>query len=198
MTRANYDELVQQLTKYNVSLMNVNGEYRSTYDIMADIAKQWEYMTSGEQAALATVLSGTRQQAIFYSIIEQFREASGSMDAMAGSAGALQGAYDEFMQSTTAHINQFKASAQGLASNLFTREDMNAFVDLGTILVNIVNSLANVIKMFGGLRTVLPIAGLVAVATNFETIFNYIKGLPIMAHPAVAAFTVCRLYYLHL
>ena len=58
MTEAKYDELVQKLTEFNVSLKDVNGEYRSTYDIMADIAAKWDTMSSMQQAALATSLAG--------------------------------------------------------------------------------------------------------------------------------------------
>lgn len=64
MTEAKYDELVQKLTEFNVSLKDVNGEYRSTYDIMADIASKWDSLSSMQQSALATALSGTRQQAV--------------------------------------------------------------------------------------------------------------------------------------
>ena len=90
MTEASYEDLVGVLTDFNVALTDVNGEYRSTYDIMADIAAQWGNMTSMEQAALATAMSGTRQQAVFYSIINQFQEATGAMDAMSNSAGELE------------------------------------------------------------------------------------------------------------
>lgn len=141
MTEASYEELVQMLTDCNVALTDVNGEYRSTYDIMSDIAAQWENMTSMEQAALATALSGTRQQAVFFSIIEQFQEASGAMDAMADSAGALDEAYSVYMESTTAHINQFKAAFQELSSNIFNSELLKFFIDIGTGIVNVINTL---------------------------------------------------------
>ena len=58
MTTAKYEELVKMLTDHQVALTTVNGEYRSTYDILSDIAKQWESMTSMEQAALATQIAG--------------------------------------------------------------------------------------------------------------------------------------------
>lgn len=141
MTEASYEELVQMLTDCNVALTDVNGEYRSTYDIMSDIAAQWENMTSMEQAALATALSGTRQQAVFFSIIEQFQEASGAMDAMANSAGALDEAYSVYMESTTAHIDQFKAAFQELSSNVFNSELLKFFIDIGTVILNVINTL---------------------------------------------------------
>lgn len=52
------DEFTQTLRDYNVTLRDENGEYRSTYDIMSDIAKQWNNMTSMEQ----DMLSNTGQQ----------------------------------------------------------------------------------------------------------------------------------------
>ena len=50
----NYDELFKKLTGLNIALTDINGDFRSTYDIMSDIASKWQYMTSMEQAASAT------------------------------------------------------------------------------------------------------------------------------------------------
>lgn len=163
MSEASYEDLVKQLTDFNVALTTANGEYRSTYDIMSDIAKQWDNMTSMEQAALATAMSGTRQQAVFYSIIEQFREASGAMDAMSHSAGELQKSYDIYMESTTAHINMLKTAFQKLGADTFNSDFLNQFIDLGTALIGILNGIVNVINALGGLNTVLYVTtGLIA------------------------------------
>ena len=115
MTDAEYGNLVAALTKYNVVLTDANGEFRSTYDIIADIAAKWSELSSMEQAALANAIAGVRQQSVFYSLVEQFQEASGAMDEMANSAGTLQESYAVFMESITAHINQFKAAFQSLS-----------------------------------------------------------------------------------
>lgn len=141
MTKASYEELVQTLTDCGVALTDINGEYRSTYDIMSDIAAKWSDMDSMRQAALATALSGTRQQAVFYSTIAQFQEASGAMDAMANSAGALSSAYDTYLNSAQAHINQFKAAFQDLSSNLLSSGLITFLVDIGTGILNVINTL---------------------------------------------------------
>lgn len=132
MTSSKYDDLVKSLAKLDVALVDSNNEYRATYDIMADIASKWESLTTMEQAALADAIAGTRQQAAFFSIIEQFQEASGAMEAMAGSAGVLDNAYSTYLDSTTAHINQFKASFQDLGANIFDSKFLSNIVDLGT------------------------------------------------------------------
>jgi len=177
MTEATYAELVSALTDANVALTDANGEFRSTYDIMADIARVWDTLSSTAQAGLATTISGTRQQAIFYSIIEQFKEASGAMDEMANSAGALDEAYATFMQSTQAHINQFKAAFESLSSSTFTTSFLNNVIDIGTGLLGVVESIMKIIDALGGLNTVLPITIALIAALNITSIIASIKKL---------------------
>ena len=155
MTEANYEELVQTLTDSGVALTNINGEYRSTYDIMSDIAAKWDEMDNMRQAALATALSGTRQQAIFYSIIENFQEASGAMESMTDSAGALSEAYDTYLNSAQAHIDQFKASFQALSANIVDSDLIKWVVDFGAGILDLVNNIVKVVDKLGGLKTVL-------------------------------------------
>jgi TP901 family phage tail tape measure protein len=151
MTAPKYGELVDALTKHNVKLTEANGEYRATYDIMKDLASVWDEMTSQEQAALATQIAGVRQQAVFFSIIDQFKEASGAMDAMANSTGALQQAYDIQLQSITAHINQFKASIDSLAQTVVKSNVAKAIVDVGTSVVSLVDDVAKLNLLLPGL-----------------------------------------------
>lgn len=148
MTTAKYDELVRSLTGLNIALVDVNGEYRSTYDIMADIASKWESMSTMEQAALTDVVAGTRQQSVFFSLIGQFQEASGAMDSMASSANTLDEAYATYLDSTTAHINQFKAASQSLAANIFNSKFLSAMVDIGRVMLEFNDALVKTKAIF--------------------------------------------------
>ena len=148
MTTAKYDELVRSLTGLNIALVDVNGEYRSTYDIMADIASKCESMSTMEQAALADVVAGTRQQSIFFSLIGQFQEASGAMDSMANSANTLDEAYATYLDSTTAHINQFKAASQSLAANIFDSKFLSTMVDIGRVMLEFNDALVKTKTIF--------------------------------------------------
>lgn len=161
--------MVKILTDHNVALTNANNEYRSTYDIMKDVAAQWDNMNSMEQAALAELMSGTRQQSVFYSLIEQFQEASGAMDAMANSAGELSGAYSVYLDTTQAHINQFKATFQDLGSDVFQSDTLKGFVDTGAGILKVLDAL---IEKFGVFGTALPIVGIIKFKKNFDQLFT--------------------------
>lgn len=163
LTKAEYDEIVQQLTnitladgtKTKVSLTDANGELRNTYDIVSDIAEVWDQMSANQQAALAETLAGTRQQNIFYSLVQNFDEATNAMDLMANSTGKLQAAYDIYLQTTTAHINQFKTAFSELGTDIFDTGAMNMFIDFGTMLLNITDKAVDVSKVFGAIGPVL-------------------------------------------
>lgn len=186
MSEAKYGELVEGLTNAGVKLTDMNGEFRSTYDILADIAKVWNTIGSMEQAGLATALAGNRQQAVFYSIIEQFREASGAMDAMADSAGTLRESYDIFMQSITAHVNQFKAAFQELSNNAVTRDFVNGLIDIGKFLIEVLNGVMKIVNAVGGLKTILlSIAGIL-VGNHLQAIGGFLHKI-IMLIPNLVA-----------
>ncbi len=155
LTDAKYNELVRGLTRQGVSLTDANGEFRSTYDIIKDIAEIWPTLSSMEQSGLATTLAGTRQQAIFFSLVEQFREATGAMDAMNDSAGQLETTYGYYMDSTSAHINQLKVAMESLGETTFDTGFLNFFVDIGTMLANWANGAMTAMNAIGGLRTAL-------------------------------------------
>lgn len=48
----------EELAKYDVSVKDSNGELRSTYDILTDLAPKWEEMSKAEQVALGNTLAG--------------------------------------------------------------------------------------------------------------------------------------------
>lgn len=163
----------------NVALTE-NGEYRSTYDILRDIAAQWKSLTSMEQAAMAEALAGNRQQAVLMSVISNFQEASGAMEAMTNSSGELRESYSTYMESAEAHINQLKASFEGLAKSMFDSDSIKSVADM---LSGMLSFIDNIVKLIGGVPTLITgIAAALSLVKNvgvlnvFKSGVNFIKS----------------------
>lgn len=176
ITTAEYGEMVSALTKYNVALTDSNGELRSTYDVMNDIAAVWNQMTKNEQAALSELASGTRQQNIFYSLIEQFQEASGAMKAMESSEGELSKANDIYLNTITGKVAEFKAALASLSQDLFSSELIGFFVKFGTTVISIIDGVIKLTNHLGGLKNVLGGLGLGLVIRNINSIIKKANG----------------------
>lgn len=167
ISEAEYEKLIKALTDMNVALTE-NGEYRSTYDIIKDIAAQWKNLTSMEQAALTEALAGTRQQSVFSGLVNNFQEASGAMEAMASSAGELRESYATYMESAEAHINQLKAAFESLAQSTFNSDSIKSVVDM---LAGLLTTLDNIVKTIGGVPTIIT-----GIAAALSAIKNVGRG----------------------
>lgn len=188
LSDSDYNKMIEALSKItlqdgtttSVSLKDVNGEYRETYDILADLAAIWNQLDSMSQAGIAEKLAGTRMQDVFFSIMNNWEEAKNAMELMSedNSAGALADAYNTHLDSTTAHINAFKAAFAELGQNAFNSDFLKGFIDFGTGLINILNSITKVVNAFGGLKTVLVgLAGTLA-TINAVKIWSFLTDIP--------------------
>lgn len=170
MTESQYDEVVQALTNMNVKLVDVNGNYRDTYDIFKDIAAQWDKMSSTDQAALATKLSGTRMQAVFYSLVQNFGEAEKAMEAMGAAEGELTEKNEVFANSIEGRMNQFRNEFKKLGTEIFTsdwiKDAVSMAKDLIGVLARVASAITSIVKALGGVKVVLP--AILATYTAFK------------------------------
>lgn len=164
LTEAKYEELVSALTNAGVAITDANGEFRSTYAIIKDIAGVWGNLTSLQQSAIMETLGGNRQRNVLASLIGQFQEAEGAMITMSKSEGELTRANGIYMESVQAHLNQFKAAWQGIASDLFSADSLNYFIDIGTGALNAVSGITKLTDALGGLKTIIPIVSTLVVS----------------------------------
>ena len=89
------------------------------------------------------------------------------MASMTESAGALSTAYDTYMNTTQAHIDQFKASFTDLSMTIFDSESTKGVIDF---LNSIIQFLNDIIQHFGLLSTAIAGVGIYKFIKNFSHI----------------------------
>lgn len=142
LTTAN---LQAEMQAFGVSIVDANGELHSTYDILNDLAKRWDELNSVEQAAIANMLAGTRQQTAFYSIMENWQDATGAVEDCNRATGTLAESYDIYLNSIEGKLGQLTASWQEFSANILDSEIVKFFVDV----VKAVADALNFILSFG-------------------------------------------------
>lgn len=189
IAQAKYEELINTLTDHKVTLVNeLTGEYRSTYDVLRDIANVWDEMSSMEQAAVTTNIAGTRQQAVFASIIQQFKDpehgAEAAVRAMEGSLGELTDAYSIYQETTQAKIETLNAAWDKLSMDVTDSAFNQSLIGIATTFVNIADSLAKmnmllpaIIGVVGAIKTVQALIKASQLTRHIEkTITGLIAG----------------------
>lgn len=161
-----YNAMIDALTRHNVALVDANGEYRKTYDIIKDIAGVWGQMTSMQKSAVVEALAGTRQQNIFASLMTQFGDAEKAMKRMENATGELEESYDIYLNSIKAHTQQLKAAFDELSVKVVNSDFVKGVVDFVrklveglSKLVDSVGTLGVALAAFGSLAIIKFIAG---------------------------------------
>ena len=150
MVIADYEKAVSTLSGAGVKFMD-NGEFRSTYEILKDIADVWDQISSANQAAIAETLAGTRQQNVFASIIEQFQEASGAVKAAQDADGKMAEAYDVYLNSIEGRVGRIKATYESIAHNVANSTLLSVVLAIGDGLLQILNMLSKAHMLIGGI-----------------------------------------------
>lgn len=162
---------ILNLTSGRVNIFDGNGEFRNYYEIMEDIAKIYNTLSSTEQSSLTEILFGKMRGNQGAAMIQAFQ--SGQIqkalkDAMSaeGSAYAEQ---EKWADSLEARIGRISASWQSLSETIMNSDFLKGGMDL---LIGFMNGLEVILDKFGTLPTLL--AGVMGVL-SFNDVGELIK-----------------------
>lgn len=170
------DDLVKSAAKYRAEIKALSGvdimldedTYKSTYQILQEIAKVWDNMTDIQQASLLEDLAGKRNTNTIKSIINNLGDLEGAYNAASSASGTLAEANAAYMDSITARLAQFKASFEELSDAFIGSDFVKGFVSFGA---GVVESLTAIIEKLGSLPA------LITAITAAYTIFKGAKGI---------------------
>ena len=140
--------LQEQMNAFGVSIVNANGELRSTYDILADVAAIWDEINTVDRAAIAEMLAGTRQQSAFYSIIQNWEDAQKVVTESGKAAGALMDAQEVRLDSIEGKLERLKATWEDFSTNVLNSGLVKGFIDILMGLAKALDAITSILDGF--------------------------------------------------
>ncbi len=116
------------------------GELRSTYDILQDLSKAWEGLTSVEKQELAETVAGKTQRSLFTAIMTNFDSAVGATEAALNSEGSAAAENAKRMESLQGKTQQLQSAWQDFARNTINSEAVKSLISLGTQIIKLANT----------------------------------------------------------
>lgn len=172
---------ILNLTHNQVDIIDQStGEFRSTYQILQDIAEVWDSLNSQSRSSLLEIIAGKNRANIGSALIQAFQsgQIQSAFEDAQNAAGTATEEYDKMMQGIQAQFDAFKGAFQEF-SNAFINSDMlKGLVKFGTQFINLLTSATDKV---GGLVVVLtPLLMYFGGKTKtniFSAIINGFKGL---------------------
>lgn len=147
-----------------VDILTDTGAYKSTYQILSEIANVWEDISDIDQAALLELLAGKRAGSVMSAILQNPQTLKDAFESANNAAGSAWTENEKYLDSIQGKMDLFTNSVQTMWTNAMDSEVIKFFVDFGRVLIEIVDNI-------GLLKTIL-----IGIAT-YAGVKHFKKGL---------------------
>lgn len=143
---------ILNLTHNQVDIFDKNTkEFRSTYDIIEDIANIWDSLNPTNRASLTEILFGKNRANIGLALIQSFQSGQTQrvLQDVTHSFGVATNEYNKMMEGIEAHSNALKGAVEQLSNTIFKKETVNGFIDFAKRFVELLTLIIKYTKGWG-------------------------------------------------
>lgn len=167
---------ILSLTGNKVDIQINEDEFKSTYQILKELSEVWDELSDISQANILEMVGGKRNSNIVAAMLENFAIAEDALQTSMSSMGSALAENEKYLDSINGKVSIFKATFEDFSRNLISSDFVKDIVDLGTGLINILNIVAKLIDIFGGLNTILYTTLGIITVIKAEVILTSIWG----------------------
>ena len=163
-----------------VDILTETGDYKSTYEILSQIADVWGTINDMDQAALLELLAGKRNASVLAAILQAPEQLKAAYEDANNAQGSALKENEKYMDSIQGKIDQFTNAIQTLWKNTLDDDVVKLFVEIGTGLVNILDKLGPINVLVASIMTYLSkkyhILDFDSIATSLQKVADISKG----------------------
>lgn len=150
-TTSKLQGLIKSLTGFDI-LESDQKTFKSIYDILIGIGKEWKNLDDIERASLGEALAGKRNANTLYAVLDNIDTLEDAYKTAEEAAGSARREQENYQKGITYSVNQAKAALEELSYDAINSDSLKSLVDLGTNALELIDKL---IDKFGVLKTAL-------------------------------------------
>ena len=170
--------LTEWYKEHNIAILDQQGQLRSLYDVLTDVAKIWPTLTKNEQAYYLNQQAGANQSQNLAAILSNFDTAAKATATALNSAGSAMRENEAYQSSLAYQTQELKAEFQDLANNVIDKQLITSVLGLGEAFLKLANTgvgqLVTKIGLLGG--SAWGLSSLVHVSKILRTIIAQFKN----------------------
>lgn len=134
-----------------VDILTETGEYKSTYEILSQIANVWERINDMDQAALLELISGKRNSSVIAAILQNPKELEEAFKDASNAEGSALRENEKYLDSIQGRIDLLTNAIQTMWKNTLDSDVVKWFVDIATQLVKWLDKLGSIKTLLAGI-----------------------------------------------
>lgn len=128
------------LAEYGITVKNVDGSLKSTFDVLSELKPKWDSMTDAQRTALGDTIAGQNQYKVLASVMQNFGHAADATKTALDSAGSAAQENSKYMESLEAKQQALKAEFEDFANRVLSKDLVGGFINAGTAMLNFANN----------------------------------------------------------
>lgn len=128
------------LAEYGITVENVDGSLKSTFDALSELKPKWDSMTDAQRTALGDTIAGQNQYKVLASVMQNFGHAADAAKTALESAGSAAQENSKYMESLEAKQQALKAEFEDFANRVLSKDLVGGFINAGTTMLNFANN----------------------------------------------------------
>ena len=173
-TSATGNKLREIYKELGISLEDSKGQLRSSYDILKDLSKVWNNLSTDQQKYIALTSSGANQINNFTALMSNFSTAIEATETALNSAGSAAQENAKYMEGIAAQLTAIQAQIERL---ILSDGGLEKFL---TTTLKLANGLLTLTNNLGGLQSIFTVIGtvsLIAIIQNFDKLLTLSKTM---------------------
>lgn len=158
-----------------VDILENPTTFKSTYDIMSELAGVWDNLSDMSQASIVEKVAGKRGASFFASMMRNWEDAEKATQSAIHSEGSAERENENILNSIEGRKKRFKSAFESLSSDVLSSDLIKGGISLGTGLVKGLDTAVNATNT--GFGKVISTAVLGAVGLGGKTFLDSFKVL---------------------
>ena len=126
-----------------VDIMKSATEFKSTFDIMDELADKWSRLDDISKASTLEQLAGKNRANVVAGMLENWKDARDAAEEAENSAGAAMAEQEKWSQSIAGRLAELQASFQKLSGDLLDSDIVKVFINIGTAVTDVTDKVVN-------------------------------------------------------
>lgn len=132
--------LTEWYGKHKIAIKDDEGQVRSLYEVLTDVAKIWPKLTKNEQMYYLQQQAGTTQTQNLAALLQNYQTAIDATNTALESNGSAMKENEAYMESLEAKEQSIKAEFEDFANRVLSKEFVSGFLDAGKAMLEFANN----------------------------------------------------------
>ena len=165
---------ILQLTGSRVDIMLDPTTFKSTYQILKELAEVWDDLSDVDTANILELIGGKRNGNVITSLIKNFKIAESAMNTSANdSSGSALKENEKQLESVQGKLNRIETSFQELSNTIIDSGFLKTLIDSGTAILDILDGGIKSLEQINGIPAI--IAGISGFKTLTQNVGEHCK-----------------------